>query len=362
MTGNDQPAGKDKYYSDIEHDLKNVKKSSSRFTKLQRLISSILAYRILSIIAVLFLTYYLFGTFYLQELISSDFDNSHSSDIFQKFAFSDEFKIVVFTALILFSLPTISKRIVAFLEIQPQVHSSNVQTDKLVKQLIRKELDQNRLYEAGSSLDIDKMEAQLKTSLEKHLDALVSETTEREIAKGVADNLLHKIGKDPAVTNLSNLINEIREERRQVTVKANLLLLVGTFLALISWAATASMFFENSIVDALENGKSITGLVALRTITSLFGASFALFFLQQYRNGAADRKFYQNEISNMTAIMSAVLIAQRNEDTKIHEKVITKLMEIERNFVLKKGETTSENQRIGTEYQLIEKLLDRKKT
>jgi len=264
------------------------------------------------------------------------------------------------------AIPSFYKNILSFLEISRPRTKINMNEDYILHLIHTKfeEFDrkiQSELYKNSNVGVAEKVEGEFKERLEQHLKAIITKSTTEKIQKEVEQGLLEKIGQNPAIVQLSDLISELRQERQQVTIKANSLLLVGSIFVLLSWGPIVWMFFDDNITKAVADGKSIAGIIALRSTSSLFGASFALFFLQQYRNGVSDRKFYQNEISNLTAMMSAALLAQRSDQTADLTNVIDKLILTERNFVLKKGESTVANQKTASDYQLLYKAFDESK-
>lgn len=72
----------------------------------------------------------------------------------------------------------------------------------------------------------------------------------------------------------------------------------------------------------------------------IFFEFFAFFFLRLYKNIQEDIKVYQNEISNIELKTFAAMTALASNDTSLLKPIIEQLAATERNFVLKKGETT----------------------
>ena len=78
---------------------------------------------------------------------------------------------------------------------------------------------------------------------------------------------------------------------------------------------------------------------------------FAYFFLKLYKATLSEIKYFQNELTNIEAKFTAARAAFALEDPKVAESVIKQLVLTERNYLLKKGETTVqlEQQRHDTE-------------
>jgi hypothetical protein len=92
-----------------------------------------------------------------------------------------------------------------------------------------------------------------------------------------------------------------------------------------------------------------------------FGLSievFAFFFLRLYKVNLEDTKFYQNELTNIDSKLIALkttLIGERDNDVS---DVVRELAGTERNFVLKKDETTVELERTRIERSTYKETID----
>ncbi|MCH7690367.1 MAG: hypothetical protein IIA17_04900, partial [candidate division Zixibacteria bacterium] len=72
---------------------------------------------------------------------------------------------------------------------------------------------------------------------------------------------------------------------------------------------------------------------------------FAYFFLKLYKASLYDIKFYQNELTNVESKIISLKSAFFSKDDGALRTIIEELSRTERNFVLKKGETTVELER-----------------
>ena len=68
---------------------------------------------------------------------------------------------------------------------------------------------------------------------------------------------------------------------------------------------------------------------------------FAYFFLRLYRDGLAEIKYFQNELTNIESRRIALDAAEKCGDSKAREKVISIIAKTERNGILEKGQTTA---------------------
>jgi hypothetical protein len=172
------------------------------------------------------------------------------------------------------------------------------------------------------------------------------------------------------------MVNRLRREISDLRLRANINLLIGM-------AITAGGIFllwtTVSIVDSSEllkhlasdgdesNSKFLKNLVLPlipRTMLVIFVEIFAYFFLQLYKSGLGEIKYFQNELTNIESRVLAVefaVLSNRNDDLK---SVFDSLALTERNFVLTKEQTTVELERAKAEQKstsdflnLIPKLL-----
>jgi hypothetical protein len=67
---------------------------------------------------------------------------------------------------------------------------------------------------------------------------------------------------------------------------------------------------------------------------------FAYFFVRLYRYSLFEIKYFQNEITNSEFRLIALETAFRSADVDAIKKACVEMLKVERNFILKKGETT----------------------
>jgi hypothetical protein len=68
----------------------------------------------------------------------------------------------------------------------------------------------------------------------------------------------------------------------------------------------------------------------------------AFFFLNQYRSTLADTKYISNEITNIDLKLLSLIVVTKSDapQTSAISKILQELAKTERNFALKKGETS----------------------
>lgn len=93
----------------------------------------------------------------------------------------------------------------------------------------------------------------------------------------------------------------------------------------------------------------------------IFIQLFAFFFLRLYKNNLEDAKYFQNELTNLTAKSSSIKISYLMGDTDKVYEILKDLSVIERNFKLLKDETTVGLEKAKLENNLEKSMIDQMK-
>ncbi|MCP3104681.1 hypothetical protein LZ198_38035 [Myxococcus sp. K15C18031901] len=89
----------------------------------------------------------------------------------------------------------------------------------------------------------------------------------------------------------------------------------------------------------------------------LFVEFFSFFFLRLYRSSVQETKYFQNELTNLDAKAIAVEVALLSGDKEAMKGLATELARTERNFVLKKDETTVELEVVKAEVRGLREVV-----
>lgn len=149
-----------------------------------------------------------------------------------------------------------------------------------------------------------------------------------------------------ALRRFSNLSTALENEVISLKGTAIVNLILGTIMFTVCLSILAIIQFmscdpkTNSSILSTLNGPFF---IASKAIFSLSFAAFAFFFLTAYRNSVNQIRYYRNEITNITSVSVAVILSKGATPT-VRQRVIDSLLKGERNFVLKKGETTADIQ------------------
>ena len=105
-----------------------------------------------------------------------------------------------------------------------------------------------------------------------------------------------------------------------------------------------------SVSDTDEFGWRAGIHTVLRMSIAIFVQTFAYFFLRLYKTGLDDIKYYQNEITNIESKWLALNAVIEEKDKTLLKIIVDSLSKTERNFILKKGDST-----LGLERERLEK-------
>ena len=173
-----------------------------------------------------------------------------------------------------------------------------------------------------NSADIKEAESELNLK-EKRLNEI------QEQLKSVSETLKLK----------RNTILRLKNYLLDINRKANLNLVYGLLFCI-----SGIIFIFYSLMSYVGNPQTgtvdtIVYFVPRISLTILIEI-FSYFFLNLYKRSLDDIKYFQNEVTNLESKYLALLYAFESNNGQIKAKVIEKLMETERNFILKRGETT----------------------
>lgn len=144
--------------------------------------------------------------------------------------------------------------------------------------------------------------------------------------------------------------NRIKEYINNLSRNGNVNLIIGLATTLI---AVYMLIFQIISKDA--NYSNYFELIAYyipRFSIMLFIELFALFFLNLYRI-----KYFQNELTNIESKIISLKTSLYSKDNELIKMSIEKLLNTERNFIIKKGESTIELEKNKIESYDIKSLV-----
>jgi len=177
--------------------------------------------------------------------------------------------------------------------------------------------------------------------VKRRVTALVTERKfETKVKESVEKRLefyLRQEFQDSINQIVSRLGIEVRELGRRATVN----LYIGSVISIVGLVALAIFIsMSKSDIEANRDLQRIVVEFMMRLSLVAILQVFAYFFLRLYRQSIYDIKIFQNEITNIQSRNVAVYVGQMSKDSKTLSAIALELSRTERNFILKKGETT----------------------
>jgi len=150
------------------------------------------------------------------------------------------------------------------------------------------------------------------------------------------------------------MVSRLQTEIRALMRRGNLNLVLGTAttVAAVSLLAFIALSTKLSAGDL----QSYLPTFLLRLSLVAFIEIFAFFFLRLYRASLSEIKYFQNEITNLEAKGLALELSILCGEASAMKKVVEELAKTERNFVIKKDQTTVELEKARLESQHIHEL------
>lgn len=171
--------------------------------------------------------------------------------------------------------------------------------------------------------------------------------------------------EDEELTTADNIIGRLTLEINDQGNRANLNLVIGGItaflaLALLVWTTVDTNIRLESAIKISSTaivGDSLAaylywGPFISKIFMSSSAAFFAFFFLSTYRRNLAEIRYFHNELTNVEArVLAAELCGETSEGVATKLEILKSMGATERNFILRKGESTTD---------LAQKELDRK--
>lgn len=193
-----------------------------------------------------------------------------------------------------------------------------------------------------------------KNVSEHHIHRLILES-ENRLRSLIQKDIQAPNDHVPADKVIQVTIKRLQDEIKQLGKRSNLNLIIG-----ILFSITALLILGYSLYkDSYFNYNELLIKFLPKLTLALFIEGLSVFFLRLYKSSLDDIKYYQNELTNIEQLRSALLSAAvfENDNKEQLKKVIDKQLSIERNFILKKDETTVELEKSKHETESLKEVL-----
>lgn len=188
-----------------------------------------------------------------------------------------------------------------------------------------------------------------KEELDSLINQKIENNSESFLKAYIDNNYSEDILKE---AKLKQVDFQIRELQAGVNVQIGKLSRNGTVNLLIGLltSVTAIIVLLTLISDVKDRHftdiKEMLPFLVPRTTLAIFIETFSFFFLRLYKANLEDVKYFHNERTNIDSKIIALKVAMSYENKEALDEVIKSFFNVERNFILKKDETTINVERV----------------
>ncbi|MCO8044620.1 hypothetical protein NI467_04530 [Acinetobacter bohemicus] len=193
----------------------------------------------------------------------------------------------------------------------------------------------------ASTLQITENE---KREILKNLKTQFDENLTTDLIVSIENKVKIKKLEDITEKSFDRIKDEISSLNRRGTVN----LFIGITLSLLGVLYLILTMSNTIYFTDIE--KLIPYLVP-RALMVIFIEFFSFFFLNLYRKSLEEIKYFQNELTNLEAKYLGLTLAKESGNFKLLSNALDHLLKTERNFILKKDETTIELEKNKIEAQ-----------
>jgi hypothetical protein len=206
------------------------------------------------------------------------------------------------------------------------------EVDKIISEKINLELPKD--------IDIETLEDRITRKVSNTLGIDIVEELEERFNENYADAMIEN--------NLIPITRNIEIYKNTIQRNANVNLMLG-----IVGSAIAIFILSYELLNGTDYKTVQEFLIHFlpRVTLVVFIQLFAFFFLRLYKNNLEDAKYFQNELTNLTAKTTSIKIASLKKNDDLLFEIVRNLSNTERNFKLSKEESlqTIENKKINSE-------------
>jgi hypothetical protein len=186
----------------------------------------------------------------------------------------------------------------------------------------------------------DSDKAKLLNIIESKIEKTIADRVISSFEENYAKSAFLKSTYQEILSDLKTIQQRLYREISKLSLRANLNLAIGSATTIV-----AILILYLTVGSHTPNFDSISHSLSFfipRISIVVFIEIFSFFFLKLYRTNLSDIKHYQNEMTTVEFKLLALKSAFAKDDLDSIKNVIANFSTIERNFILKKGESTVE--------------------
>lgn len=170
----------------------------------------------------------------------------------------------------------------------------------------------------------------------------ISHSIATSLAGEIANDLKRQLGISRLMETIDTTKRRLADAIQKTATRTTNNLVYGIVFSIIA----VVILFMSLGANELKTTPELLRYFVPRISVVLLVELVAYFFLKLYRSGIDEIRFYQNELTNFEARSAALEASLQHGDKTVVKAVIAQLMATERNFILAKGATTVELERV----------------
>jgi len=245
------------------------------------------------------------------------------------------------------------------------VEQSNLSMDKNIN-VSKYETDINEFRNEISDILLKIKNNKLDT---KELDRIIKEKITFNLENTLKDFIDSKYGATAIRTNqleqiefqMKDLQSRISFQIERLSRSGTINLIIGSLTTIVAIGVLINLILSVHSIP-FDTTKDVLIYLTPRLSLAIFIEIFSFFFLKLYKQNLEDVKYFHNERTNIDSKVIALKASMLTDKDDTVIDIIKAFSNVERNFILKKGESTVNIERVKIdneqEIKLVSKMLD----
>jgi hypothetical protein len=228
----------------------------------------------------------------------------------------------------------------------------------------------NDLEHNSNEIESINFDENIQSSINDKIANLTSVDILRSIEEKFGNNIFENFKLNQIMSELHNIKTRLDIDMKRVsrTASINLALGFATTVIAITYLSYSLLTTDDTtkiITTEIQNKSDVNIILATflvkflpRLSVSIFIELFSFFFLKMYNINLEEIKYLNNERTNIEMKLLALNVALTNKDENTLNEILLELIKTERNFILKKDETTVELSKASFESNIYKDTIE----
>ncbi|MDB5128121.1 MAG: hypothetical protein JWQ85_2353 [Mucilaginibacter sp.] len=236
---------------------------------------------------------------------------------------------------------------------EPKKEDGSYNLSKEIKEM-RNAILHFKINDQENRIDTEYIDTTIEKKIKNGFDNEFKNFISNEYKEKLSSDYKLNIIKEETKELQYGINNQIGKLSRSGTIN----LIIGLFLSIIAIAILISLLysFKDSAYHDMSN--FLTGFLPRLSLV-IFIEIFSFFFLKLYKRSLDDIKYYQNERTNIDSKVIALKASIIYGKPELINTIIKGFSMVERNFIIKKGESTVSLEKLKIEDKEDSDILDR---